>query len=99
MIVESGPVPFGESSNLLFILFQFISLISGRVADRPEVQTETMLVAVVGIAKRCLDIANSRQNEIQTRLLNDGSLPVKSDFIQILLEIWKDSMRILGKLD
>ena len=56
-----------------------------------------MVVAVVGIAKRCHEIANSRQDELQARLESDGSLPKKSDFIEIMMNIWKDSMRILGK--
>ena len=56
-----------------------------------------MVVAVVGIAKRCHEIANSRQDELQARLESDGSLPKKTDFIEIMLNIWKDSMRILGE--
>ena len=56
-----------------------------------------MVVAVVGIAKRCHEIANSRQDELQARLESDGSIPKKSDFIEIMMNIWKDSMRILGK--
>ena len=98
VVIEGGSEPFGENSNLLFAMLQFISLTSGRPSDRPEIQTETMLVAVVGISKRCHEIANIRQDELQTRLQNDGSLPKKSDFIQILLSIWKDSIRILGRL-
>ena len=51
----------------------------------------------MGIAKRCHEIANSRQDELQARLESDGSIPKKSDFIEIMMNIWKDSMRILGK--
>ena len=49
-------------------------------------------------AKRCHEISQNRQDELQMRLENDGSIPKKSDFIEILLHIWKDSMRILGNI-
>jgi len=76
-------------------VFELLASLSGR--DRTGIQTEPMVVAVVGIAKRCHEIANSRQDELQARLESDGSLPKKSDFIEIMMNIWKDSMRILGK--
>ena len=58
--------------------------------------SEPFIVAICGILKRCWEISQDHQEELQPKLLDGGELPKKSEFIEIMFSIWKDAIRILG---
>ena len=96
LLVKGDSLPFGSGDSLLLKqFFELFGSLSGR--SREGIQTEPMLVAVTGIAKRCHQMANERHDELAARL--DGAeLVKKSDFIEVLIDIWKDSIRIMGNV-
>ena len=97
LIVKSDKLPFGvQNSILLKNFFELFGSLSGR--DRKGIRTEPMVVAVCGIAKRCHELANERHDELQARLSTNGEIEEKSDFINVMIDIWKDAIRILGNI-
>jgi len=87
-------LPFGQYSVLLFEILSFLSICSARV----NISTEPMIVAICGILKRCFEISQQHQKELIPKLTDDGELPKKSQFIELMFSIWKDAVRILGFL-
>ena len=50
------------------------------------------------LAKRCHELANERQDELQARLDTNAEVEKKSDFVEILVDIWKDCVRIIANI-
>ena len=86
------------SKSIIFEVLKLIAPASAR--HTAPFATEPMLVAICGIMKRCWEISQNPKykDELRPRLQDGGELPKRSAYIEIMFEIWKNTVRILANI-